>query len=368
MRVIKSLLMLIQLPPPVHGVSVANELLANSQLLRQKFDVRVVDYRFSGSLEEMQKKSMIKYLRFLKLFIKVFFILIFKRPSLVYFTISPLGSSFIRDSLMVLLFKVFCVKVYLHLHGKGIGSINNSVLINYYRYIFSRCRIISISNILATDIATVYDVSKVRVCMNGVQSCFFSDKDGLDDFPVVNNFNVVYFSNLLPMKGIDIFLEVARKVSLVNADVSFHIVGPPNMKFDQSDIDDYFISFPEVKNRVNFHGGLYGDDKKRLLSKMDILIHPTRNDALPLVILEAMSCGACVLASDQGGIPDVITDGFNGFVMSNNDVNIYIEKLLWLLSNPNEINRISLNAKMTYETGLTENHFIERVVNALTDA
>ena len=39
---------------------------------------------------------------------------------------------------------------------------------------------------------------------------------------------------------------------------------------------------------------------------MDILLHPTRNDAFPLVILEAMAVGCSVLSTNQGGIPDML--------------------------------------------------------------
>lgn len=57
---------------------------------------------------------------------------------------------------------------------------------------------------------------------------------------------------------------------------------------------------------VEFFGNMPADDMPELMNCIDVLILPSRNEGLPLVALEALKCGANVVGSDVGGIPEVI--------------------------------------------------------------
>lgn len=55
----------------------------------------------------------------------------------------------------------------------------------------------------------------------------------------------------------------------------------------------------------------------QLYTASDLMIYPTKADNLPLVVLEAMSCGLPVIASRLGGIPEIISDGIDGFIVDS---------------------------------------------------
>lgn len=55
-------------------------------------------------------------------------------------------------------------------------------------------------------------------------------------------------------------------------------------------------------------------DMPDIYNNSDIIIVPSLYEACPGVVLEAMSCGKIVVASDIGGIPEIIRDGFNGIL------------------------------------------------------
>lgn len=67
----------------------------------------------------------------------------------------------------------------------------------------------------------------------------------------------------------------------------------------------------------------------------DIFVLPSTMETFPLVILEAMYAGLPVVATSVGGIPDIVKDGVNGFLISPNNSRELYEKCLQLLKNDN---------------------------------
>lgn len=73
-----------------------------------------------------------------------------------------------------------------------------------------------------------------------------------------------------------------------------------------------FIEEHGLSNRVRIIGKV--DKLKSLLDECDIFCMPSRSEGLPAAPLEAMACGLPVVAARVGGLKDIVTDGFNGFL------------------------------------------------------
>ena len=57
------------------------------------------------------------------------------------------------------------------------------------------------------------------------------------------------------------------------------------------------------------------DDLMEVLDAVDVLLHPTRVDAFPTSLLEAMAAGVPIVATRVGGVPEIVVDGEHGFLV-----------------------------------------------------
>lgn len=87
-----------------------------------------------------------------------------------------------------------------------------------------------------------------------------------------------------------------------------------------------------VGRHVRITGWLSEDEVSQLLDDSHILVLPSRNEGQPMAILEAMARGLCVVASDVGGIPELV-DGV-GVTVPPDDVGRLTEELLRVLTEP----------------------------------
>jgi glycosyltransferase involved in cell wall biosynthesis len=63
------------------------------------------------------------------------------------------------------------------------------------------------------------------------------------------------------------------------------------------------------------------------MNASDVLCLPSLNEGLPNVALEAMACGLPVVASRVGGVPEIVHEGVNGFLVAPSDPNALAEAL-----------------------------------------
>ena len=100
---------------------------------------------------------------------------------------------------------------------------------------------------------------------------------------------------------------------------------------------------------TNFVGYLHGLELASAYASADAFIFPSRTETLGLVLLEAMAAGCPVVAANSGGIPDIVTNGENGFMFDVNDPDGAITATKRLLEAQTEREQLRANARKEAE-------------------
>lgn len=109
-------------------------------------------------------------------------------------------------------------------------------------------------------------------------------------------------------------------------------------------LEQHFAGTP-----TNFVGYLGGKELASAYASADAFIFPSRTETLGLVLLEAMAAGCPVVAARSGGIPDIVTDGANGYLFAPTDEQGAIAATVRLLSHQNERESLRQNARREAE-------------------
>src|SRR3954468_605263 len=88
------ILCVLQLPPPVHGASLMNSYLVNSEELKKKYEIDLINLQFASSMKDLKKFSFTKIFKALSFAFQIIKKISTKKPEIVYFALSPFGYAF----------------------------------------------------------------------------------------------------------------------------------------------------------------------------------------------------------------------------------------------------------------------------------
>lgn len=100
---------------------------------------------------------------------------------------------------------------------------------------------------------------------------------------------------------------------------------------------------------TNFVGYLQGLELASAFASSDAFVFPSRTETLGLVLLEAMAAGCPVVAANSGGIPDIVTDGENGYMFDPHDPDGAVKATLKLFADKEAREAMRLNARQEAE-------------------
>jgi glycogen(starch) synthase len=154
---------------------------------------------------------------------------------------------------------------------------------------------------------------------------------------------LLFVGRIDPRKGLHYLIKA---LPLIPKDVEVTIAGAHSLSGGR--YEDYLqnmIAKLNVQRRVKFLGSVSEEEKWKLYGISDVFVLPSVHEALGLVILEAMSVGLPVVASNLGGIPEVVKHGDNGLLFEPRNWKDLAEKITLLLNDDEMRERMGKNAK-----------------------
>lgn len=153
--------------------------------------------------------------------------------------------------------------------------------------------------------------------------------------------NIVFFSRVTPKKGVNIAIESIETINkLYGYNLKIDIIGP---------IDDlYKDEFRKIINNnenTNYLGVLDPTDILDAISKYDLLIFPTfyEGEGFPGTILDSMTAGVPIVASDWKYNSEVLCDGYTGLLFETKNIDDLIDKIVYLVNNTEKLNEMKEN-------------------------
>ena len=136
---------------------------------------------------------------------------------------------------------------------------------------------------------------------------------------------LIHISNFRKVKRIPDIIESFRLIDKKHK-TKLLLVGEGPEKFDLEE----FVETNGLQDDILFLGKR--DDLPELLSISDVMLLLSEKEAFGLVLLEAFACGVPAVANAIGGIPEVVEDGVNGFLVELGDVQAVADRVTQLLS------------------------------------
>jgi glycosyltransferase involved in cell wall biosynthesis len=176
------------------------------------------------------------------------------------------------------------------------------------------------------------DESKVHFVPNGVDINIFKPIDRKQARRVLNLDEdcdiVLYVGSLRQIKGVDYLIEASKL--FLGTKTTLLLIGRDDGLKRKLQIRAKELG---ISNNIRFINQLHHKELPIWMSAADLLVLPSLSEGRPNVILEAFSCGIPVVASNVGGIPELVIDKKNGFLVEARDYNSIAEKVIQLLIN-----------------------------------
>jgi len=282
--------------------------------------------------------------RTIQILVKLIYEIIVFRPKVLHLNSSISRYGVLRDLMCILVGKTFRLRSLIHFRGNlpqewQKGSSFFSMILD---------TLISLSDGVIAINSSSLSFLKIRKednCIFKVES-FIEDEvfeKSRNHSSIVENIQIIFIGAFVKEKGAEEILCLSNFFP----DVTFNLVGQLSQEYKE------IIS---SKNNIKSRGILSRNLVLDLLLECDILLFPSHSEGFPNVVLESMSLGIPVVASNVGAIPEMIVDKKGGYLSGIGEIQLMKSALEILIQSPEKrkemgsFNRLRAKELYSYET------------------
>lgn len=214
-------------------------------------------------------------------------------------------------------------------------------------------KIIACSNYMRKEIQRIFNTpfDKINVIPNGVNPIKRMNKNEvarvLEKYGVPLNKRIILFvGRLVYEKGAHILIEAIPRITQMVGDIFFVFVGTGPMK-------EYLVKRSKelgIRKRIVFTGFISDYELHAFYNAAYVTVFPSLYEPFGIVALEAMSAGKPVVASNTGGLSEIVEHGKNGLKVPPGDIEALANTIVELLLNPEMAKRLGKTGyRMVYE-------------------
>lgn len=363
----KQILFLVQLPPPLHGAALINKFTVESKKLAERFKVNVIPLIMNRDFDDLEKRIQLRKLSLVGSALgKLTRACLFQRPDALVLTLSLESVALIRDVIFIETARLLGVNnIVLHLHGTNLQkrAKQNSWTHSLYQQAFRHNKAIILSERLYPDVAPYIKREDIKVVHNGTMDPFKGQKPALHGEPDSAT-RILFLSNLSTPKGTLVLLEALGQLHRASHDFVATFAGPFIEQGLQETFEQKVIALG-LKDKVRLTGPVYDQVKHDTFSAADIFVFPTLNECFPVVLLEASAYGLPIVASLEGGIPDIVAENISGLLFEKGNVEALAESLEHLVRDKVRREKMGNAARDRFVNMFTLEHYETNITQAI---
>lgn len=227
-------------------------------------------------------------------------------------------------------------------HGGDVMELNVGIFKALKRRCLNKAKYVTVvSEKAKKTLNLIYGTEHVKVQSMGCDIDKFNPQKRIENYFNQKDKKVILFvGRFVEIKGITYLIDAMKKIDALLVIVG---KGPDEEKIKKQ--------AEECKEKVLFMGPQDHSVLPIIYASSDIFIIPSITlsggvtEGAPTVITEAMASGLPVIGTNTGGIPELISDGENGMIIKEKNSEDIVEKVNFLMNNPEILQKMALNAR-----------------------
>jgi glycosyltransferase involved in cell wall biosynthesis len=313
-----------QTPPPFGGQAILIERLVSTKLA----DVELIHVRmaFSSSMNEIGRVRLSKIAHLLVVIVRIVYHRFSDGARILYYP--PAGPDrvpMVRDVIVLLTTRWLFDKTVFHFHAGGISELYDG-LPRWLRWLYRRAYFnadaaIRLSELTPED-GKLLNAKSEFVIPNGIDDpC--PDFNGATHSTATRpsaRLKILFVGILRESKGVNVLLEACGLLAARGVPFELELMGQWHSE-DFANTVAAQVAELGVSSQVKFLGVLTGPEKFAAFRRADLFCFPSffNCEAFPVVLLEAMAWGLPIVSTKWRGIPSIVDDGVNGFLVDPHD-------------------------------------------------